>query len=474
MSFPTTQRYSSELLKNMWELSHIFFHMPINKTKWYAWRHIHTLPQSIARHWQLRELRFQLRQAYSNVPFYRQLLDKKGVHPDDVRSFDDIQKLPIINKGLMRKVPVSELVNKTLPLWAYNWTETSGSTGEPFRFPTSRPFYFYKHFGCPKRIARYYRLLSVGAIHTRTRTADVYVDRFLLWRGFSFGHISRKFRFADIRTVNRPRGRHFLHVPVSDVREHPTAVIEKLTKFQPDVVSGRVTTLIELAQRMNEFGTAPLNIPFITSVGEMTTEAQKNYLAKAFGAEVYDRYGLEELGDVAIECREHNGMHIHEESDIVEIVDDRDSPVSPGAPGRVVVTNLCNYSVPFIRYDTGDRGKILPGKCPCGIPARRLIIYGRLGAFLEVGGKKYQFPEFAAIVASFSDIILRSQVVKLPDNTIELRIIPARKVSEKDIQLITETFKKQLSLTPRIILVEKIPFNASGKTQFLRDEGRPI
>ncbi len=233
--------------------------------------------------------------------------------------------------------------------------------------------------------------------------------------------------------------------------------------------------MLELGRIIKKFGKSDrFSVPFITSVGEMITESQRRYLEDFFDCEVYERYGVEELGDVALECRFHHGMHIHEESNIVEILDENNHPLPPGVPGRVVATNLCNSSVPFIRYDTGDQGEILPGVCPCGVTARRLKIRGRIGAYLELGGKRYQFPEFALIANDFSDLVLRSQIAKTAENSIEFRFIPLRPVSDGEVSKIKSSFADNLGITLSVKIVEEIPFNQSGKTQFLVDESLEV
>lgn len=444
---------------------HIYlFHKTLKAVKRAVWLDIHRLPIFLIQRWQVQELRKLLRQSYEHVPLYRRLLEEIPVRPEEICSYDDIQKLPITSKKLFRSYPPEDFINNSFPSRSYKWTETSGSTGEPFRFPLNRGFYFFKKYYCGVPDCIWYK------IPDKPLNADPYVDRFLLWRGMRFEYISSKLKFADIRTVNRPRGKYFLHIPVSDLRENPGSVVEKLKEFRPDVLSGRATTMIELSRIIEDSGETEFRVPFITSVGEMLTETQRKYLEGFFGCEVYERYGAEELGDVAMECHHHRGMHIHEESQIVEILDEENRRLPPGVKGRVVVTCLCNYSVPFIRYDTGDLGEILSGDCPCGIAARRLKIHGRIGAYLELGGKRYQFPEFALLINNFSDFVLRSQIVKVAEDKVEFRFIPSRSVSNEEIEQIKNSFVNLLGITPVVKIVQEIPFSPSGKTQFLIDE----
>src|SRR3989344_2250565 len=443
----------------------LFFHLILSNARRALWRNIHRLPTSLVKRWQMRELRPLLRQSYRHVRLYKKLLDERNVRPEEVRSHADMRKLPVTSKKLFRQSSPGEYINGSFPRWSYEWTETSGSTGEPFKFPLNRSFYFFKKYYCGTPTCSWYN------DRKRLFDAGFYGRRFLLWRGWSSRELANNFKFADIRTVSRPRGKHFLHIPVSDLRENPLLVVKKLREFQPDVLSGRATTMVELHRIIKKAGSQEgLRVPFITSVGEMLTETQRRYLENGFNCEVYEQYGVEELGDVAVECRYHRGMHIYEETNIVEIVDENNDPLPPAPRGLVVVTNLCNYSVPFIRYDTGDNGEILPGRCPCGVSARRLKLYGRMVAYLELAGRHYQFPEFAAVVNNFNSIVLRSQIAKVSDTSIEFRFIPLRPVSSEETDEITSSFAKSLGIAPRVKIVEDLPFNESGKTQFLVDE----
>ena len=69
---------------------------------------------------------------------------------------------------------------------------------------------------------------------------------------------------------------------------------------------------------------------------------------------------------VATECEQHEGLHLNMEYGITQVLNEQDEPVAPGTEGRIVCTGLENLSMPLIRYDTGDIGKILPDRCPCG------------------------------------------------------------------------------------------------------------
>jgi phenylacetate-CoA ligase len=94
-------------------------------------------------------------------------------------------------------------------------------------------------------------------------------------------------------------------------------------------------------------------------------------IENTFGCDIYDGYGLNDGGVGAYECSEHSGLHIDMERSIMEIVDKKGHQMEDGV-GSILATSLYNYAMPFIRYETGDLGHIIPTNCGCGRGSRLL------------------------------------------------------------------------------------------------------
>ncbi len=107
-------------------------------------------------------------------------------------------------------------------------------------------------------------------------------------------------------------------------------------------------------------------MPAVCVGGEFMHTRQRSVLTSAFGSVPYVRYGSNELHEVASQCEVQDGLHIHSEDFVVEVVDDSGSPVPPGRRGRLLITSLHNDGMPFIRYATGDIGTLRTDVCPCG------------------------------------------------------------------------------------------------------------
>ena len=229
--------------------------------------------------------------------------------------------------------------------------------------------------------------------------------------------------------------------------------------------------MIELARAAEKLQCGKLPTPgYIISYGESFTATERKIIKDAFGSDPYDHYGLEEVGVIGADCEEHNGVHINEESYIVEILDEEGAAVAPQAPGRVIVTYFYNYVMPFIRYDTGDRGVLIQDRCPCGLNSPRLRVNGWRGSFFAIGRKKTHSAEFAAILRKFSGEIFRYQIVKTGADRLTIRVIPTKNFTEGVSKKIKEEFYRKFSFEPEITTVDTLPLTARGKAVVFVDE----
>lgn len=426
------------------------------RVHFFVWIRVHRMPRFFIESWQLWRLRTTLARAYRYVPFYSRFWDACGVDTNKILRLGDIRALPVISKQFLKSVPENDRFNINLPVKYLEECQTSGSTGEPFRFVVSRRYDFNSKFGL------------IPAYTTFTRNSL----RFILWRGLS-SQIAWECHsaVAEIKIHSSPWGKRYLHIPTSEMRISPQSVIEKLRSFRPNVLNTRSTLLVELA-RISErlpYGERP-RPDFIIAHGEMLSQTQREYIKSILGTEPHEIYGLTETDDIALDCHFHNGLHIHEESFIVEILDGRGQPLPPGEMGRIIVTDLSSSAMTFIRYDTGDRGMILAEPCPCGLSSKRLMVKGRVGGFMEIGGRRYNYAEFQMILSRAGHFILRYQLAKVAGDKLELRIIPTSACSTADLERLFGEFRNDLGISPLIKVVDEIAYSDSGKTHFIIDE----
>jgi len=140
----------------------------------------------------------------------------------------------------------------------------------------------------------------------------------------------------------------------------------RLKRFRPEVMYGYPTAVARFADFILRERLTPPAVRSIIVTAERLTDEHRVLIRRVFGGEVFDMYCTREYGCMAFECEQHRGLHVDAESIHVEIV--RDGQVlPPGEMGEIVVTDLCNYGMPFIRSRTGDLGTLSPEPCPCGL-----------------------------------------------------------------------------------------------------------
>ncbi len=196
------------------------------------------------------------------------------------------------------------------------------------------------------------------------------------------------------------------------------SVVKQIQKFKPTALEGFATGLLSLLNK--ETTSAKLNIPTIVSTGEMLYPYQREMLQNALAGKVYTYYGSNEIGSIAFEC-ENQQLHICEEHVLVETVDDNGKVVF-NEPGRVLVTDLDNYAMPFIRYELGDIAVITEEACPCGRPTKVISkLLGRSQDYLSgTTGNKLQATQLAGYL---KDLTTTGQLQFVQESSTKITIL---------------------------------------------------
>lgn len=414
------------------------------------WRQIHLMPRFCVEYWQKQELKKIVTLAHQFTPFYRDKWKQCGIDSKSLFKDIDLEKFPVISKKTFREISPEKWIHEEWPSsWRYEWKHTSGSTGEPFRFPVSMDTNLTTRFGSKK-----YRLY--------------YFVRYLLWIGV-LSKTLRRIKIVKIAAEN-PRD-DSLYVPISRMKLAPTDVFAELKKYKPQFIYGRVTTIVELA-RLAESKKISFSFSYAYVHGEALTMAQRKYIQGVFNCEAYNAYGLEEVGEIAVECRNHDGLHMHLESCIFEILDEYDKRVPDGTSGRIVITHFYNHIMPFIRYDTLDRGYIKREKCACGINTPRLFVEGREGTPLFLGNRRFLPVEIIVFMIQFEEV-LRFQIIIVSDKKFEIRVISVTGGQDLKIRIF-EKFIEVFGVSPDIKIVDNLPQMPSGKNYFILDQTKIV
>lgn len=411
--------------------------------------HIHKMGPATIAQWQDEGLTRLVEHAVRRVPFYRELYDAAGIHPEDITSVADLPRLPLTRKDMYRSRPAVELVRSDKPARA-PWKKTSGSSGHPLTILMSSLMNsrFYNDFVC-------FRFL----LQDRAVTP------------WAFDRI----RVAHINVRARPRPTH-LFVTITDFQEDMDGVTRRIGEFMPDMIASYTSILLDLARRVAaDPSLMPKKPRYCSCFGEMVTPAVRAEIERSLGCELFDRYGGTEMGAVASECTEHDGMHVHCESAIIEIVDDHGQPVAPGQSGKVVITDLTNYNMPFIRYEIGDSGRLVNTPCACGQHTPRLHLEGRYSAHLSFGKRRVHHLEFDGALDGLMNEVLQYRIVKESDRTLIAQIVPGPRYSAETERSVRERMAALVpaNVSVRVETVAFLPRTARGKSQIVADLTEP-
>jgi len=220
-----------------------------------------------------------------------------------------------------------------------------------------------------------------------------------------------------------------------------------------------------LARYIKLHGGLRTKLQSVITAAETVTPAQRELLHEVFQVPVLASYGSREFMLIAMEC-EHGGMHISADNLLVECLRDG-SPAAPGELGQVVITDLHNYGMPFIRYQIGDVATIRAGLCPCGRGLPMLQdVHGRMPDTIQTpDGKLISGLFFPHLLKEF-DWIEQFQVIQKELDKLHVKLVaPDRRAAEQGLpQLRQEIFAvtgKDMQI--EIIFVEDIPRTATGK-----------
>ena len=289
---------------------------------------------------------------WDNVPFYRRALEEKGIEPGDIRSLDDLTKLPFTNKQDLRDnypfglfaVPMDEVVRVHA---------SSGTTGKQTVVGYTRD-----DLAVWGEVMA--RTLGAAGV-TRSDTGHISYG-YGLFTGGMGGHLGSE----TLGCVTVPAS-------TGNTRRQVTL----LQDFRPTFILCTPSYMLTLIEYMEEHGIDPASLALKTGFfgAEPWTEGMRREIEARAGITAFDIYGLSEVmgPGVAFECEAHEGLHVNEDHFILEIIDpDTGEPVPDGTPGEVCFTCVTKQALPLLRYRTHDIAARIPGACACGRTLTRI------------------------------------------------------------------------------------------------------
>jgi phenylacetate-CoA ligase len=226
--------------------------------------------------------------------------------------------------------------------------------------------------------------------------------------------------------------------------------------WKPNLLISYPSKILELAEAIKSQNITYNGLKGIFTSGEVMTQTERGTIEKVFGTKVYDYYSANECGMIGWECNKHSGFHVNTTDVIVEIVDCNGS--STAGEGRVVVTALSAYAMPFIRYDLGDIGKLRQGNCTCGRTTPLIEgILGRILEFIKIPDGLVNPWHFTNAIEAYPGIA-QYQIVQDSDTHMQINIVKGekfqsdimRKVIDACSALVRYTLSIDIKIVPRL------------------------
>jgi len=396
--------------------------------------------------------RFQamIAHAFDTSPFYRRKFSEAGIVPGDIRTRDDLDRVPTVTKEEIQEHR-DEMISSQYPAEDLIADMTGGSTGSPMQF-------YYDRERLDSR---------VGATLRHNRWAGWRIgDRAaILWGAPQDTRVSGRLR-DRLRTWIQDRR---LMLDASELNEASMARFARaLIEYRPAILQAYSNTLGLFARFVSAEGIQGIRPRGIVCSAEVLTEENRRLIESTFGCPVFNRYGCREFAVVASECEAHAGMHINAENLLVESLADGRSCLDED--GELVITDLRNFAMPLIRYRIRDVGRIHSARCQCsrGLPLMSLS-GGRVTDFLQAtNGSKVSGVVIATYVITGLPGIRQIQFVQTEAGSVTVNLVRGPQWSPSLLDELGTRVRRYLGddIRLRIEYRDHIPPEKSGKYRF--------
>lgn len=390
--------------------------------------------------------------ACESSDFYRTRFAEAGLKPSDIQDFSDYCKVPFLSKRDIQ-AHLADLTSKRYRAEELVPNKTGGSTGMPLH-------YYHDNE----------RMLSMEAS----------AIRHFRWAGHDIGD-----KIASIwgsrRDLSRPEGIKsklrslFLERAVildsSSISEEALErFVKELQEFKPKTIQAYAKSMYFFAQYCKERGIQNIRPQSIVTSAEVLLEPERKVIEEVFKCRVFDFYGSREVSVIASECAEHNGLHLNSDALYVEFVDDEGRSVPPGQQGNIVITDLLNYGMPFLRYKIEDIGIPSERVCACGrgLPLMEMVAGRTTDFILTPRGVRVSGAALTIYLIASVPGIRQAQIVQDEPDHLNFRIVAGPEFTSGGLDVlkgkVPEFFGREMR--HEVTLVDEIPKDPSGKFRF--------
>jgi phenylacetate-CoA ligase len=376
--------------------------------------------------------------------------------PTDIKKVTDLKKLPILTKDIIRK-NLPDLVSKNHQKNQLIPTATGGSTGEPMKF----------------FIDINWEAWNMAAAYRQWGWAGYNLGDKMVYLWSAPQDISFQ---TGIKTKLLNISHRILYLDALQLTEKTLDdYIKTLRSYKPKIINAYVSAIFIMAQYMEKKEITDIRPKAILTSCETLLPHQRKTIERAFGCSVYDYYSGRDTTFQAGECPEHTGHHMTIENAVVEFLKNNE-PVARGENGKIIITDLENYAMPFIRYEIGDLGRLSDKKCTCGrnLPLLKEIS-GRIRDIIINKDGKYINGAFFSMLfydkKGMTKGIKQYQFIqKTMDHSI-LKLVKDEDFSQKELNKIIQKIQEQCGdMKIDIEFVDSISPTKSGKYRSVLSE----
>ncbi len=405
-----------------------------------------TLPREALEALQLKRLKQTLERVYATVPFYRKKLDEAGIKPDDIKSLEDLKRLPFTTKEDLREnypfgmfaVPLKQVVRIHA---------SSGTTGKPTVVGYTR-----------RDIETWSELMARSLASAGVTKEDIIQNAY--GYGLFTGGLGVHYGAEKIGATV---------IPISGGQSKRQIMIMK--DFGATVLTCTPSYALHLAEVAEEMGVNPKETNLRVGIfgAEPWTDEMRREIEETWNIKAIDIYGLSEIigPGVSIECEEaQSGLHIFEDHFIPEIIDPETGEVlPPGEYGELVITTITKEAFPVIRYRTRDITRLIVEPCICGRTMVRMDrVRGRTDDMLIIRGVNVFPSQIEEIIMATEGVLPHYMIIVDREGTLdtmEVQVEVDEKIFSDEVKRLQQlarkleaNIKETLGITAKVRLVE--------------------
>ena len=392
-------------------------------------------------------LRKLIEHSIDTVPYYKNLFNKLGFKASDIRTKENLNKLPLLTKSIIRNEGIENFLSSSFPKIKTMNSSSSGSTGEPLFYTTTKEAY-------SMNIAANLR----GWYWIGYRLGDKYLQ------------LSQNSRKAPLKRLQDFFNNNLYLATNPLVDSNFEFILQQIEKYKPKIIRCYPDPLLMLARYKRDRQIFTYTPHAIATTGNTLFPETRQEIEDAFGCKIFDAYSCEGNSTV-FECPTHTGYHSAEEYGISEVIDNDGNQIKKGI-GRLVSTDLWNLAHPFIRYDTQDLVEIDSEPCSCGRSHLKIIrIIGRDNDILKMTNGRYFIVHnftgfFQTDLPELKKSIDQFQVINI-DKKVIFKLVVNINFDESVADFIKCHWEKEMQTPIEIQVVDYIPLTQSGKRKFI-------